>query len=148
MQEDLGHGRGRAQPLSPQNPGFPPPPLPGTGSVPKDVEVVVAPPHVFLDQVQAALKPPFQVSAQNCWRGKGGAFTGEVTADMLADKGVGWVILGHSERRALMGETDDVVGHKVAYALSKGLSVIPCVGETLEERESGALYDVLGAQLS
>ena len=59
----------------------------------------MAPPYVYLDQVKQSLKAPFKVAAQNCWTGKGGAFTGEVPADMLVDLDVPWVILGHSERR-------------------------------------------------
>ncbi|KFM27931.1 Triosephosphate isomerase, chloroplastic [Auxenochlorella protothecoides] len=117
------------------------------GSLPKNVEVVVAPPFIFLDQVQQSLQAPFQLAAQNCWKGKNGAFTGEITAEMLVDKKVPWVILGHSERRALMGDCNEVVAEKVAYALSKGLKVIACIGETLEERETGHIWDVLENQL-
>jgi hypothetical protein len=72
---------------------------PPAGVVPADVEVVCAPPFVFLDQARRNLKPQFKVAAQNCWTGKGGAFTGEVAADMLVDLDIPWVILGHSERR-------------------------------------------------
>lgn len=118
-----------------------------TGSVPAEVDVVVAPPFVFLDQVKQSLKGPFKVAAQNCWTGKGGAFTGEVAADMLVDLDIPWVILGHSERRALCGETNAVVGQKVGYALEKGLRIIACVGETLDEREKGLMFHVLDAQL-
>lgn len=118
------------------------------GAVPSPdvVEVVVSPPFVFLPTVQSSLKPDFQVAAQNCWVKKGGAFTGEVSAEMLANLGVPWVILGHSERRALLGESNEFVGDKVAYALSQGLKVIACVGETLEQRESGSTMEVVAAQ--
>lgn len=118
------------------------------GAVPSPdvVEVVVSPPFVFLPTVQGSLKPDFQVAAQNCWVKKGGAFTGEVSAEMLANLGVPWVILGHSERRALLGESNEFVGDKVAYALSQGLKVIACVGETLEQRESGSTMEVVAAQ--
>ncbi|CAD7699414.1 unnamed protein product [Ostreobium quekettii] len=118
-----------------------------SGDVPSDVEVVCAPPFVYLDQVSKALMPPYQVAAQNCWVGKGGAFTGEVSAEMLSDCGVGWVILGHSERRALCGEDSQFVGKKVAYALEQGLRVIACIGETLEQRESGEMFNVLEEQM-
>lgn len=117
------------------------------GSVPSNVEVVCAPPFVYLSQVQASLKAPYQISAQNCWVGTSGAFTGEVSAEMLADVGISWVILGHSERRALCGESSEFVGEKVAYAQSKGLSVIPCIGETLKQREDGEMFNVLEEQL-
>jgi len=110
------------------------------------VEVVVSPPYVFLPVVKSQLRPEFQVAAQNCWVKKGGAFTGEVSAEMLVNLGVPWVILGHSERRALLGESNEFVGDKVAYALSQGLKVIACVGETLEQREAGSTMDVVAAQ--
>ncbi|KAJ3693679.1 hypothetical protein LUZ60_009159 [Juncus effusus] len=118
------------------------------GQVPSSdvVEVVVSPPYVFLPTVKNELRPDFQVAAQNCWVKKGGAFTGEISAEMLVNLEVPWVILGHSERRALLGESNEFVGEKVAYALSKGLKVIACVGETLEERESGSTMDVVAAQ--
>ncbi|MCD7468554.1 Triosephosphate isomerase, cytosolic [Datura stramonium] len=110
------------------------------------VEVVVSPPFVFLPLVKNELRPDFHVAAQNCWVKKGGAFTGEVSAEMLVNLSIPWVILGHSERRALLGESNEFVGDKVAYALSQGLKVIACVGETLEQRESGSTMDVVAAQ--
>ena len=118
------------------------------GKVPSPdcVEVVVSPPYVFLPLVKSTLRPDFQVAAQNCWVKKGGAFTGEVSAEMLKNLEVPWVILGHSERRALLGETNEFVGDKVAYALSQGLKVIACVGETLEQREAGSTVEVVAAQ--
>ena len=109
-------------------------------------EVVVSPSFVFLPTVKSSLRSDFYVSAQNCWVKKGGAYTGEVSAEMLANLGVPWVILGHSERRALLGESNDFVGDKVAYALAQGLKVIACVGETLEQREAGSTMDVVAAQ--
>ncbi|CAN1282831.1 Triosephosphate isomerase, cytosolic, partial [Linum perenne] len=104
-------------------------------------EVVVSPPYVFLPVVKGLLRPDFKVAAQNCWVRKGGAFTGEISAEMLLNLDIPWVILGHSERRALLNESDDV-----AYALSQGLKVIACIGETLEQRESGATLEVVSAQ--
>lgn len=115
--------------------------------VPSDaVEVVVSPPFVFLPLVKNTLRPDFHVAAQNCWVKKGGAFTGEISAEMLVNLEIPWVILGHSERRALLNETNEFVGDKVAYALSLGLKVIACVGETLEQRESGSTMEVVAAQ--
>lgn len=110
------------------------------------VEVVVSPPYVFLPLVKSILRPDFQVAAQNCWVKNGGAFTGEVSAEMLVDLGIPWVIIGHSERRLLLNESNEFVGDKVAYALSKGLKVIACVGETLEQREAGSTIEVVAAQ--
>ncbi|CAH9104120.1 unnamed protein product [Cuscuta epithymum] len=118
------------------------------GEVPPQdvVEVVVSPPYVFLPLVKGSLRPEFHVAAQNCWIKKGGAFTGEISAEMLVNLEIPWVILGHSERRLILGESDEVVGDKVAYALSQGLKVIACVGETLEQREAGTTVDVVAAQ--
>ncbi|XP_073104358.1 triosephosphate isomerase, cytosolic isoform X2 [Elaeis guineensis] len=118
------------------------------GEVPSSdvVEVVISPPYVFLPLVKSLLRPDFHVAAQNCWVKKGGAFTGEISADMLKNLDIHWVILGHSERRLLLGESNEFVGDKVAYALSQGLKVIACVGETLEQRESGATMEVVAAQ--
>lgn len=116
------------------------------GTIPADVEVVCAPTFVHLPMVQSSLDSRFQISAQNCWTAPG-AFTGEISADMLANMGVPWVITGHSERRSLCGESSAQVGEKTAYALDKGLKVIACVGETLPQRESGDLWNVLGEQM-
>ena len=119
------------------------------GTIDANVEIVCAPPFVFLNQVLDTLdKSKFSIAAQNCWIGDGGAYTGEVCANMLTDLSIPWVILGHSERRSLCGETNDIVGTKVAYALSKGLKVIACVGESLEERESGTTMKVVEEQLA
>ncbi|KDP44954.1 hypothetical protein JCGZ_01454 [Jatropha curcas] len=118
------------------------------GQVPSSdvVEVVISPPFVFLPLVKSSLRPDFHVAAQNCWVKKGGAFTGEVSAEMLVNLAILWVILGHSERRLLLTESNEFVGDKVAYALSQGLKVIACVGETLEQREAGSTLEVVAAQ--
>ncbi|KAI4372987.1 hypothetical protein MLD38_011162 [Melastoma candidum] len=113
---------------------------------PDAVEVVVSPPFVFLPLVKSSLKPHFHVAAQNCWVKKGGAFTGEISAEMIVSLDIPWVILGHSERRLLLNESNEFVGDKVAYALGQGLKVIACVGETLEQREAGKTLDVVAAQ--
>ncbi|MBN2860640.1 MAG: triose-phosphate isomerase [Sphaerochaetaceae bacterium] len=111
--------------------------------------VVVAPPFITIPAVIEAVKgSPIKVAAQNMSDQASGAFTGEVSADMLLDAGVTYVILGHSERRALYGEDDAFINRKVRYALEKGLNVILCVGETLEERESGRLEQVLQTQVT
>jgi glyceraldehyde 3-phosphate dehydrogenase len=110
-------------------------------------EIVVAPSAVYLSPVLQNIRMDVSVSAQDCWTTSNGAYTGEVSADMLRDMGIGWSIIGHSERRA-RGESDEMVANKAAYALSKGVKVIACIGETLEQRESGKMKDVLGAQMA
>lgn len=111
------------------------------------VETVIAPPSIYVPLVKSLLRSDFEVSAQNCWVNKGGAFTGEVSAEMLVDLDIPWVILGHSERRTLIKESNDFVADKVAYALGKGLKVIACVGESLEQREKGETVAVVSAQV-
>lgn len=112
-----------------------------------DVDVVVAPPFVYIDQVKSLLTDRIEISGQNSWVSKGGAFTGEISVEQLKDIGCKWVILGHSERRHVIGEDDQFIGKKAAYALSEGLGVIACIGEKLEERESGKTFDVCYQQL-
>ncbi|XP_044462165.1 triosephosphate isomerase, cytosolic [Mangifera indica] len=118
------------------------------GQVPSQdvVEVVISPPFVFLPLVKSLLRPDFHVAAQNCWVKKGGAFTGEVSAEMLVNLEIPWVILGHSERRLILNESNEFVGDKVKYALSQGIKVIACVGETLEQREAGTTMEIVAAQ--
>ncbi|XP_019169336.1 PREDICTED: triosephosphate isomerase, chloroplastic-like [Ipomoea nil] len=112
-----------------------------------DVDVVVAPPFLYIDQVKASLTDQIEISAQNCWISKGGAFTGEISVEQLKDIGCKWVILGHSERRHVIGETDEFIGKKAAYALSQGVGVIACIGELLQEREAGKTFDVCFKQM-
>jgi len=90
---------------------------------------------------------PLFLAAQNCHYENDGAFTGEVSARMILGAGCSHVIIGHSERRQLFGETDEIVNRKVSKALKEGLKVILCVGETLEERESGITGDVVTRQV-
>jgi triosephosphate isomerase len=120
-----------------------------TGILPFDrVDVVVAPPFPILRAVlDVAAGTPLVVGAQNMHWEAHGAFTGEVAAPMLAELGVGFVILGHSERRALFGETDDTVSLKVAAARRARLAPIVCVGEPETERDAGRTQDVIVAQL-
>jgi triosephosphate isomerase (TIM) len=104
-------------------------------------EVVIAPPFTDLRTLQTlteADKIPIALGAQNChWKDEG-AFTGEVSPPMLAKLNVAYVIVGHSERRQLFGETDETVNAKARAVLAHGMAPIVCVGETLEERERGA----------
>ena len=113
-----------------------------------DVEVAVFPPFVYVDEIARALAgSPIKVGAQNCCDEESGAFTGEVSVSQLRDVGADLVVLGHSERRHIYGENDELINRKVARALAGGLEVILCVGETLEEREAGRTEDVVRTQL-
>jgi triosephosphate isomerase len=114
-----------------------------------NTKVMVAPPFVTIPAVLEALKGSrIIVAAQNMNDNLKGAFTGEVSATMLKDLGVTNVILGHSERRALYGETDAFINRKVLLALAEGMDVDLCIGETLEEREAGKLEEVLSRQVA
>jgi triosephosphate isomerase (TIM) len=110
-------------------------------------DVLVCPPAVYLtDVVAAAAGSRLAVGAQNLCAEPPGAFTGEIAAAMLRDVGVTHVLVGHSERRALYGETDEVVARKFLAAQAAGLIPILCVGETLDEREADATESVVGRQ--
>jgi len=111
-----------------------------------DTEVVVCPSPVYVQGVTEKLRPDVSVGAQDCWVQGNGAFTGETSADMLKDMGVGWACIGHSERRG-KGEGDDEVATKAKYALDKGLKVIACCGEPLEAREAGTTNDFVFPQI-
>ncbi len=111
--------------------------------------VAVCPPFPWLVAVADVLKgSPVALGAQNCYPEKEGAFTGEVSPQMLLDAGCGYVIVGHSERRHGLGETDEFLNRKAKAALAAGLSVIFCVGELLAEREAGRTEAVLETQLT
>jgi triosephosphate isomerase len=112
------------------------------------VQVAVAPPFTALAAaVDAASGSPVEVAAQNVHWEKQGAFTGEVSAPMLADVGCQHGIVGHSERRQLFGETDETVRKKVGALLTAGVRPIVCVGETLQEREAGRTLEVVDRQV-
>ena len=112
-------------------------------------EVAVFPPFVYLDEIARCLAgTPIKVGAQNACAEPSGAFTGEVSVAMLRDVGAEVVILGHSERRHVYGEGDELVNRKVHAALAGGLEVILCVGETLDERQAGKTEEVNGRQLA
>jgi triosephosphate isomerase len=114
-----------------------------------DADVVVCPPYVSLaEAVQALAGTEIGVFAQNCHWEQTGAFTGEVSAEMLAELGVYGTIVGHSERRQYFGDTDATVARRTAAALAAGLHVIACVGETESEREVGDTEAVLRRQVS
>ena len=111
------------------------------------VEVAVCPPAVYLDAVAHAIGPSsVKLGAQNVYHEPKGAFTGEISADMLKDIGCTYVILGHSERRHVLGETNADINKKVKAALAAGLTPILCVGELLAEREAGETGAVIRDQ--
>jgi triosephosphate isomerase len=112
-------------------------------------DVVVCAPFVYLAQMSDALAASSaKLGAQNLCEQEPGAFTGEVAGEMLIDVGCQWVIVGHSERRALFGETSERVAKKAARAIALGLKPIVCVGETLAERDAGRTIEVVAAQLA
>jgi triosephosphate isomerase len=112
------------------------------------VEVIVAPPFTALHAVAEALRSTnVGVAAQDVHWEREGAFTGEVSAAMIAESGAEYVIIGHSERRRLFGESDAMVSRKVGAVIAGGLTPIVCVGETLEERERNETLQVLDRQL-
>jgi triosephosphate isomerase len=116
-------------------------------ALPDGVDVAVCPPFTALGAaVEAARGTPVAVYAQNMHQAEAGAFTGEVSAGMLLAAGVDGVLIGHSERRQLFGETDESVNLKVKAVQQHGMTPIVCVGETLEEREAGATADRVSGQ--
>lgn len=113
-----------------------------------DRQVVIAPPFTALYPVGAALKgSSIGLAAQNVSENEDGAYTGEVSARMLADAGCMYVIIGHSERRRLFGERNDAIRAKIGLTLRSGMQPIVCIGETLEEREAGGAFEVIAGQI-
>ena len=114
----------------------------------KDTRVIIAPSFVNLNTaIKRTKKSKIEVAAQNMHQSKSGAFTGEVSADMLTSLGLDLVILGHSERRECFGETDELLAEKVTAALENKLEVIFCFGEVLEDRKSENHFKVVESQL-
>lgn len=111
-----------------------------------DTDVVCGAPTIYLDFARQKLDAKFCVSAQNCYKVSKGAFTGEISPAMIKDVGATWVILGHSERRHVFGESDELIGQKVAHALEEGVGVIACIGEKLDQREAGITEKVVADQ--
>jgi len=113
------------------------------------VKLMIAPPFTALESVSSIVRGTnIILGAQNMCHETSGAFTGEVSADMLLDLDVTAVILGHSERRTIYGETDELINQKVRLALTKGLEPVFCIGETLDEREAGRVEDVVRTQVT
>ena len=117
-------------------------------SAPPDREVIIAPPFTALQAVAEAIRGSFiHLAAQNLHEAEKGAYTGEISAGMLREAGCAWVIVGHSERRTLFGEGDDLINRKLRAALTAGLKPIFCIGESLREREEGETETVIERQL-
>ena len=111
-------------------------------------EVVLYPPFPFLQAIESVLdSSTLQLGAQNMWYESDGAFTGEISGTMLRDVGVSSVLIGHSERRHILGEDDALIAQKVLFGLSQELQIVLCIGETLEEREEGKTLEVVLSQL-
>ena len=120
------------------------------GDLPAGRDVLIFPPFTAIAAVSAALgvRPGYFVGGQDVYVQPEGAFTGEISPGMLKDAGCDFALTGHSERRHVLGEGDELVGEKIAFALKSGLRVILCIGEKLDEREGGKLEEVLQRQLA
>ena len=113
-----------------------------------NADVIIAPPFVTLEAVNSIVKDSvIKLAAQNMHFEDSGAFTGEISAEMLKSVGSEYVILGHSERRTIFGETDEMINKKVHQALNNGITPILCCGESLEERENGTAFNVIEGQI-
>ncbi len=113
-----------------------------------DVQLVIAPPFTYSHEASKILeKTNIGLAAQNCTNNEEGAFTGEISAKMLNSIGVKYVILGHSERRAYYGETDEIVNEKIKLALKYSINPIVCCGEVLPERENNEHFSVVAKQI-
>ncbi|MDO5484368.1 MAG: triose-phosphate isomerase [Desulfovibrionaceae bacterium] len=119
-------------------------------SPPSDRQVLVFAPFTALSEVSASFAnlPWAAAGAQNFYPAEEGAFTGEISPAMLRDVGAEWLLVGHSERRHILGEGLELIARKAVFGLAQGFKIMLCVGETLAEREAGKLADVLDAQLS
>ncbi|KAG2165991.1 Triosephosphate isomerase [Aureobasidium pullulans] len=112
-----------------------------------NVEVVIAPPALYLLLTREHLRSGLEVAAQNVFDKPNGAFTGEISASQLKESNITWTLTGHSERRVILKESDDFIASKTKTALNHGLGVILCIGETLEQREANQTIDVVTNQL-
>jgi triosephosphate isomerase (TIM) len=115
---------------------------------PNAADVLVCPPASLLSRLAAVAGPRIAVGGQDCHAKVSGAYTGDISAEMLADAGAAWVIVGHSERRQYHAESDALIAEKAKAGWRAGLKVIVCVGELETERLAGKAEDVVGAQLS
>lgn len=116
--------------------------------IPNDVSVIIGTPFIHLSEINKIIKnSKVSLAAQNCAKEKSGAFTGEISAEMLNSCGCEYVILGHSERRSYYGENNSILVEKIRRAFENNLKVIFCIGEVLEERESNKHFGVIADQL-
>ncbi len=112
------------------------------------IDIFICPPTIYLEQISHLITNPiFQLGAQNVYFEKNGAYTGETSVSMLVDLGCKTVIIGHSERRCLLAETNELIARKFQAAYHGGLIPILCVGETEEEREQGKTFDIIRKQM-
>lgn len=114
-----------------------------------DQQVIVCPPYIHLNSMAQLSKPHanIHVGAQNCHQAEKGAYTGEISAEMVKSVGAGFVILGHSERRQYFGENNSLLAEKINIALKNGLTPIFCIGETLDQRNENRYFEVIANQL-
>ena len=114
----------------------------------KNNDIIICPPFTLLDSAKTILPNFIKIGAQNCSEEDGGPFTGEISASMLKEKSVSHVLIGHSERRTLFNETDDMILKKVKAAIKSKLTPIVCIGETLSEKEANKTLQVLDSQIN
>ncbi|WP_303291069.1 triose-phosphate isomerase [Marinobacter sp. SS5-14b] len=117
------------------------------GSLDAGAEVVIIPPAPYIPLVQQRADGKLAIGVQNVSQWQSGAYTGEVSAEMARDLGCWYVLVGHSERRQLFGESDEVVARKIGRVLESGLTAVLCVGETLDQRDAGEAEQVVAAQI-
>ena len=115
----------------------------------KDIQIVLSPPFIYLEQIvkDCISRPDVLIAAQNCSAYDNGAFTGEVSTNMLKSIGVDYVIIGHSERRQFFSESNDVLMNKISLSLSNNLKVIFCCGEDINQREKDLHFEIIEDQL-
>ncbi len=117
-------------------------------SKPENIDVIIFPPYISLETASALIKGfSIKLGAQNMHQESSGAFTAEISASMLKSVGCEYVILGHSERRSIFGETDELINIKLKKAFSEDLKPVFCIGETLEQREAGTMQSVIKNQV-
>lgn len=119
----------------------------GADQIPDDVEAWVAPPYLYLDHCLQQLKGLYSCGAQNCYTRETGAYTGEISAEMLAEMGARFVLIGHSERRAYFQESDEFLKEKLRVAQAASLTAVLCCGETIEQRDADEHKSTVSAQL-
>lgn len=111
----------------------------------ENTNIVFCPPFTGLSNLN--IKPPFYLGAQNCYYKDSGAFTGEISLDMLLECGVNYIIVGHSERRHIFNEDNELISKKIKKIINAGINPILCIGETLDDRNNGKAYEVIEKQL-